>query len=197
MSTNQGYKDPDYMKKWRAANRERLLQYSREKYAANREKAKAATISWQRRNPDRVRLTNKVACANKRYPGKITIDDLITIIERDGRKCKWCGRKNLNGWNLTLEHLQPYNSLETLTIACFRCNASRCSKLGEPRKSRSRKREERKRYHKNWRTKNTEHVLRKSREYKEKNREKLKQYLHDYRLRRKAEAEARGEKYRG
>lgn len=44
------YKDPDYMKKWRAANRERLLEYAKRYVAEHREQVAAAKRVYKAKN---------------------------------------------------------------------------------------------------------------------------------------------------
>lgn len=49
------YKDPDYMKKWRAANKERLRAYDKNRYAADPEGQRARVKEYYRNNADKRR----------------------------------------------------------------------------------------------------------------------------------------------
>lgn len=119
------YKDPDYMQKWRAVNAERIKQQRRAYYEAHRDRTKQEAMEWARSNRYRYALSCKAATANRRYQGKITIEDVETIIERCGRVCYWCGKADLAGRDLTLEHLKPMNDKSVIVIACHRCNCRR------------------------------------------------------------------------
>lgn len=191
------YKDPNYMRKYRDKHADAIKQYQREYYAKTRDRQKQASVLWQQRNPERFKLFCKVTSANRRYPGKLTVKDIEFVIERYGRKCYWCAKDNLKDRDFTLEHLEPRNHRDVLVIACLPCNASKCARMKRPRKTKDEIRAERKIYHGKWRAANAEYILVKSREYQEMHKDKLKEYNRQYRLKRKAEAAARGEKYRG
>ncbi len=57
-----GYKDPEYMKKYQAANREEINAKARARYAANREREVARASAWNKANRDKCK-----AAAQKRH----------------------------------------------------------------------------------------------------------------------------------
>jgi hypothetical protein len=128
------YKDPDYMKKWRAANKEHLKAERRKWYETHRTVEIANARKWIVDNHERFLILRKVIAANQRYPERITIADVDAVLERAGRVCCWCGKKNLKGRDLTLEHLRPFNRRDCLAIACRTCNSARITRFG-PRKT--------------------------------------------------------------
>jgi len=125
MSNKQGYKDPDYMKKWREANKDKVRKQRKNYYEANKDRTKEEAVLWAKENAERVSFSNKAKSANQTYPGHLTVDDIAEIVEKSGRVCHWCGKENLEGEDLTLEHLKPTNDKRFLAIACNRCNAGK------------------------------------------------------------------------
>jgi hypothetical protein len=115
----------EYLKRWREANKEHVTAYRKEYYEENREENLRYAHEWQTSNPERFALQKRVNFANQRYPGTVTVSQLEELIERSARKCYWCGKTNLQGRELTLEHLRPTNAIEDLAIACSSCNATR------------------------------------------------------------------------
>jgi hypothetical protein len=129
---------PEYMKRWRAANKARIKEWAKGWYRKNRVKEIARATQRVADDYGRHLLLCKVTKANLTYPGRLTLKDLLTVIERSGRRCYWCGKENLEGRDLTLEHLQPVNDVQHLTIACLTCNAARIQIHG-PRKTKAEK----------------------------------------------------------
>ena len=81
---------------------------------------------------ERSTFSRKAASANRFYRGKgvITVDDVSDVVKQSGRICHWCGKKNLQGNDLTLEHLKPINEKKYLAIACLSCNCSQVVRRG-------------------------------------------------------------------
>ncbi len=140
-----------YMREWRSrnleacrvkerarreANLERERARGRESYARNREKVQVRTKAWAAANPWRALMLVKASAANRKYPGKVTGDDVAGVFERANRTCHWCGKKELTGRDLTLEHLKPINDVRHLVVACRACNSARILERG-PRKSKA------------------------------------------------------------
>lgn len=132
-------KRAEYMRNFRATHPDYKI-YMREYRKKHRAKVYADRQAWREANRERnAKLANnwyhthlfiatcgkKAAAANKYYPGKLTTKDVAGVIEKSGRKCHWCGRENLSGQNLTLEHLRPINDIQYLVIACKSCNSAR------------------------------------------------------------------------
>lgn len=122
---SQGYKDPDYLKNWRKANPDKVRAQQQAYYHRTKEDQKRRATAWQKANPERIALIRKARAANLRYPGRISSKDVDLVLQRNGTKCHWCGKPDLKGRDLTLEHLKPINDVRYLTIACLSCNASR------------------------------------------------------------------------
>lgn len=123
-----GRKWKAYMKKWRSVNQGRIKSTRRRYYRKNRTIELASVKAWQKTNPLR-RKAIKAAFIARRYPGRIDANLVLFIFKRDKRTCHWCGKKNLRGRQLTLEHLKPRNSKRTLTVACLSCNTRRLHRL--------------------------------------------------------------------
>ncbi len=147
--SDERYRDPEYMAKWREANRERIKEYRKQRYLNHRKDEILAASRWISEHYDDFLLQRKAVSANARYPGTITTDDVRKIIEKCNGACHWCDKKNLKGRDLTIEHLAPVNNPDNIVLACFSCNCSRIPTRGR-RKTEEERRVERKAYHKNW-----------------------------------------------
>ncbi len=117
---------------WRKANAERVAEYSKRYYRENKDKRNRASTLWAQSRRDRIQLISKAQAANQRYgsTGRLGVKDIEAVVERCGRKCHWCGKENLTNRDFTLEHLQPINRLEFLTIACQACNTGHAGENG-------------------------------------------------------------------
>lgn len=113
------------MRKWRAANADRVRESRRQYYALNKERTKREAIEWAKNNSEIASLHKRASSANQAYPGQLAYADVVAIIERDGKICHWCSKTDLKGRDLTLDHLKPINSIGSITVSCLRCNASR------------------------------------------------------------------------
>lgn len=128
----------EYMRKWRDGNVE-YAEYMRRYRQEHRDKVYADRRAWRQRNRKRnaelasqwaddnpllAACGRKAHSANRRFPGKLDARDVLEVIERSGYKCHWCGKENLQGADLTLEHLKPVNDKKHLAIACRSCNSS-------------------------------------------------------------------------
>ena len=125
MVNPQGYKDPLYMQKWRAANRERIRLSRRAYYEAHKADEIANAMRHIYEHYGRFLLGRRAVHANRRYQGRFSVADVAAIFDRDKRTCYWCGRENLTGRSLTLEHLKPVNDPAHVVTACLPCNAAR------------------------------------------------------------------------
>jgi hypothetical protein len=126
----------------------------------------------------------KACAANRRYPGHLTAADVEFVMERGKRTCHHCGKKNLRGMNLTLEHLKPVNDVRYLAVSCHACNVARIPNRG-PRKTEEQKRCEAVERMKKWAKDNRErHNARwwaMTPEQREKRREYLRKYMRKHR----------------
>ena len=168
------YRDPLYMQKYREAKQEQIAQQRREYYEKHRDELIRQATQRAKNDPFRRQLRARALFANSRYPGTITADDLLAVINRDGRICYWCGAEELDGFDLTIEHLEPINHIDYLTIACRSCNAARKAGIPHPERLPA---EERNRRHaeavRQWRKDNPDRAYALDRLYKDLHRETL------------------------
>lgn len=167
----------DYLATWRAANREHLKAYRHERYLAHRAEEIANAERWTGSNYERHLIQLKVSAANRRYPDHITIRDVDAVIAAANRTCRWCGKRNLKGKDLTLEHVEPFNRRECLGIACHACNAARIPRLG-PRKTDEEKRAIKNELARKWRATHLEQCRKSVRESQRRRRARLKRHGH-------------------
>ena len=145
-----------------------------EYYLLHREEMIEKAKERAKRDPLRRSMGTRARFANSRYPGKITADDLLEVLKRDGNRCFWCGKEDLKGFDLTIEHLQPVNHTDHLTIACRSCNGKRMAGTPHPEPLSD---EERKQRHyesvRRWRETHPERSYAHDRLYKEQHQEEL------------------------
>lgn len=120
----------DYMRRWRAENADHRRAYQRKWYFEHRDSQVAGAMQWNRDHRLDYALHRKVAAAHARYPGRITVDDIRALLERQGWVCHWCKKEITKMRDLTLEHLKPVNDPQHITIACLPCNAARLPLFG-------------------------------------------------------------------
>jgi hypothetical protein len=184
-----------YMRAWYARNAEKCKKWTRRYARKNRAKVKERRRRYyqdhkeeivekvrvrRRRDPLKAASHGKAQAANRRYPGRLTAADVLSVIVKSGRKCCHCGKKNLRGVDLTLEHLKPINDVRYLAISCHACNVARIPHRG-PRKSEKQKRREASERSKAWAKNNRErHNARwwaMTPEQREKRREYTRRYM--------------------
>lgn len=79
---------------------------------------------------------NKATRHTKRDPNNpLTYKDVLTIYEQCDYTCQYCFKKNLEGNDLTLEHITPIsqggtNKLNNVTVACLSCNSRKLFNKG-------------------------------------------------------------------
>lgn len=116
----------EYMRQWRAEHREQVKASRRAYYFANKEKANAESTRWSKENPEGPRASR----ANARYDGKLSHREVRAVFARDNFTCYWCGKEDLKGDDLTIEHLEPHNDAECITTACRSCNSKKLHRGG-------------------------------------------------------------------
>lgn len=116
-----------YMRAWREKNRERIKATRSAHYEQHRDEEIAAAVRYTTAHYDRHLFGCRAVNANKRYPGRLTRADVAFIFDRDNYTCHWCSKRNLDGRDLTLEHLKPMNDRQHIVAACLSCNSSRRS----------------------------------------------------------------------
>src|SRR4029077_11652277 len=124
----------DYIRRWRHKNRKHVLTYSRNYYKTHADHYIRLASEWRKRNPYRWLLAQKATVCNRRYVGRFTMRDIEEILKRGDRTCFHCGKRPLEGRDLTIEHLRPVNDKRYVVVSCFSCNAARIPDCG-PRKS--------------------------------------------------------------
>lgn len=107
-------------------------------------KRQAYNAAYKRRNRhrfrDRQKLYDAARHANERAakygsPGVLTPEDVETILA--SRTCHWCGRSDLTGRDLTVDHIvglhdkSATNTRDNLAPSCSSCNA-RKRRAAEP-----------------------------------------------------------------
>lgn len=122
----QGEKYRAYMKAWRAAHKAKISAYNKQYQKEHAVEHRAINKRWRENHPERQVALGKAGAAHQRYPGTLSLYDVMSVIEKSGRKCFWCGKEDLKGRDLTLEHLKPVNDVAKLVVACHSCN---CKKL--------------------------------------------------------------------
>lgn len=121
-------RDNETARKWRAENPEAALKASRKYRAAHRELCLARTNSWAKRNPERVRITDKNKNHNRRARkrGGMTGPELRQWERAQRKVCHWCGVKCPTAYSI--DHVQPLSKggkheASNLVIACRPCNS--------------------------------------------------------------------------
>jgi hypothetical protein len=116
------------------ANREDLLAQDRAKYAADIEKSReyrkelyykkraeriAITVSWQKRNPEKVKLLRRRRLLREKYG--MTLEEWNTMFSKQGKRCAICECKTVNGsrnWHVDHDH----RTGRVRSILCNNCN---------------------------------------------------------------------------
>lgn len=141
------YKDPEYMKKWRARNKDKRKIHNRryyeshkkqismrekEKYKRNREKIINRVKKYYRKNPEKVKAKEKKYKERIRYSGNKEI-----VLQRDNYACRLCGITNQDhfikyGRGLEIHHIdgngimkdqnKKNNNINNLITLCCSCH---------------------------------------------------------------------------
>lgn len=183
-----------YMREWRNNNREELLKKEQARRDKNREHTRTWKKEWYAKNSERVLnqqkarreadpwqalMYAKVNSANQRYPGKLKVAEVAEVFEKANRTCHWCGKKNLTGRDLTLEHLEPINDIRYLTVSCLACNSARILERG-PRKNDAEKAETARIGNKRWRQANREKLNERWWNMTDEERQARRDYMREY-----------------
>lgn len=181
------------LREWRDKNSEKLAEYRRQYHQSHLPEAAEQARRWREGNLFEAAIHRKVASANKRYPERITVQDLRDVIEMSGWKCCWCAKDIVSMRDFTLEHLQPINRSEHLAIACMKCNSAKLPTYGRTRRYTTEERNARinvdrrkkRAYDDQWRRDNKERVNEKQRARYHANIEERRKYFREWQQRKR------------
>ena len=116
----------EYMREWRAQNKEKNAEYQKEynkEYRKkNVEKLNANNKKWREENKEQDALVMLKARLKRKY--NLSIDEYKTLIESKNNSCKVCGthaKNNLKG-KLYIDHCHTTGKVRVLL--CMKCNSA-------------------------------------------------------------------------
>ena len=116
----------EYMRAWRARNKEKNAEYQKEynkEYRKkNVEKLSANNKKWREENKEQDALVMLKARLKRKY--NLSIDEYKTLIESQNNSCKVCGthaKNNLKG-KLYIDHCHTTGKVRGLL--CMKCNSA-------------------------------------------------------------------------
>ena len=116
----------EYMREWRARNKEKNAEYQKEynkEYRKkNVEKLNANNKKWREENKEQDALVMLKARLKRKY--NLSIDEYKTLIESQNNSCKVCGthaKNNLKG-KLYIDHCHTTGKVRGLL--CMKCNSA-------------------------------------------------------------------------
>jgi hypothetical protein len=116
----------EYMREWRARNKEKNAEYQKEynkEYRKkNVEKLNASNKKWREENKEQDALVMLKARLKRKY--NLSIDEYETLIESQNNSCKVCGthaKNNLKG-KLYIDHCHTTGKVRGLL--CMKCNSA-------------------------------------------------------------------------
>jgi hypothetical protein len=102
-----------------AERKEEMQAKARGKYAKNRQAGIAASVKWQKNNPERVRVSYRVHHLRRWY--RMTIDEWNELFESQGKRCAICRCVEHPGkrpWHMDHDH----STGQLRGILCQQCN---------------------------------------------------------------------------
>lgn len=116
----------EYMRKWRAQNKEKNAEYQKEYYKEyrkkNAEKLADQNKKWREANKEQDALVMLKARLKRKY--NLSIEEYETLIESQNNSCKVCGthaRNNIKG-KLYIDHCHTTGKVRGLL--CMKCNSA-------------------------------------------------------------------------
>ena len=116
----------EYMRAWRAKNKEKNAEYQSTYYKQyreeNKEKLNAANKKWREENKEQNELVTETARLKRKY--NLAREDYIALIEGQNNCCKTCGlpaKDNIQG-KLYVDHC--HNTGKVRGLLCMKCNTA-------------------------------------------------------------------------
>ena len=116
----------EYMRKWRAQNKEKNAEYQKEYYKEyrkkNAEKLANQNKKWREANKEQDALVMLKARLKRKY--NLSIEEYKTLIESQNNSCKICGThatNNIKG-KLYIDHCHTTGKVRGLL--CMKCNSA-------------------------------------------------------------------------
>ena len=116
----------EYMRKWRAQNKEKNAEYQKEYYKEYRkkhaEKLANQNKKWREANKEQDALVMLKARLKRKY--NLSIEEYNTLIESQNNSCKICGThatNNIKG-KLYIDHCHTTGKVRGLL--CMKCNSA-------------------------------------------------------------------------
>ena len=115
-------------RKWAEKNKAKVKRDRKAKYWRDPEKARAATIAWNRENPEKVLEHSRNKRARRRgAEGTHTAEDVAKQFELQGGRCYWCGEP-VDAYHI--DHRFPLskggsNGPENIVVSCPECNMAK------------------------------------------------------------------------
>ena len=116
----------EYMREWRARNKEKNAEYQKEYYKEyrkkNAEKLKANNKKWRETNKEQDVLTMFKARLKRKY--NLSIEEYDALLEAQNNSCKVCGthaKNNLKG-KLYVDHCHITGKVRGML--CMKCNSA-------------------------------------------------------------------------
>lgn len=116
----------EYMRAWRAQNKEKSAKYQKEYYKEyrkkNAEKLNANNKKWREENKEQDALVMLKARLKRKY--NLSIKEYETLIESQNNSCKICGihaKNNIKG-KLYIDHCHTTGKVRGLL--CMKCNSA-------------------------------------------------------------------------
>lgn len=126
-------KNRERLKRWREANREKLLVDKRNDYMINKEKYAERSRQYQKQHPEYGRISHhRRRAQTKGVSGTFTAQQLLAKFDYFGWRCYLC-HTSLSFKDLELDHRKPLalggsNWIANIAPACQKCNQTKGNK---------------------------------------------------------------------
>jgi len=116
-------------RKWKSANRKRVVAYVKANYAEKASAVKEKVAAWRKANPEKVRTSNRNRRALRTAAGgQHTPEDIARLLVIQKRKCAYC--RTLLDAKFHADHILPIskggsNDRRNLQLTCVKCNLTK------------------------------------------------------------------------